>query len=251
VIQVVLAAHGSRDPRSSATVRALARAVARERPDVVVHDAYLDFDAPHLGTVLAALADRPVIVVPLLLSRAYHARTDIPAIVADARLAGAQVDIADVLAHPRDGGFELMVSALRRRLPRASFDALVLAAAGTRDLEALGGALGRAEGVRCVAGYASGAGRPIADAIDYLYATGAGNVGIASYFLAPGRLHDRIDAAAFSGGSAGPIRHRTVTDASARRYRPMVAKPLGDAAEIVAIASRRIDRCLIESEALV
>jgi sirohydrochlorin ferrochelatase len=239
VTHVVLAAHGSRDPRSAATVRAIARAVAAARPDVVVHDAYLDFDLPHLTTVLAALADVPVIVVPLLLSRAYHARTDIPSIVADARIAGARVEIAEVLAAPRDGGFELMVAALQRRLPRGRFDALVMAAAGTRDAEALGdidaiaSALGRSVGVGCVAGYASGAGRPIADAIAYAYATGARNVGIASYFLAPGRLHDRIHVAA-----SGP-------------YRPMVALPLGDAAEIVAIASRRIDRCLIESKALV
>jgi sirohydrochlorin ferrochelatase len=228
---VVLAAHGSRDPRSSATVRAIARAVAAARPDLVVHDAYLDFDAPHLATVLDALVDQRVTVVPLLLSAAYHARTDIPTIVRAARERGADVEIAEVLPDPRDGGFDLIVSALRRRLALAGsgfdgsgFDGLVLAAAGSRDAEALAGieavaaAFGRAEGRRCVTGYASGAGRPIAEAIEQVRAMGARNVGVAAYFVAPGRLYDRIVEAA-----AGTV----------------VSRPLGDAPEIVSIVSRR------------
>jgi sirohydrochlorin ferrochelatase len=238
------------------------------RPDVIVHAAYLDFDAPHLGALLASLADRPVIVVPLLLSAAYHARIDIPVIVQAARDRGAQVEIADVLPDPRDGGFELIVAALRRRLldvrGAVHLDAIVLAAAGTRDLDALAGidaiaaAVGRAEGLRCVTGYASGAGRPIADALDYLGASGVRNVGIASYFLAPGRLYDRISNAVADGARS----NRSVSTKFATVGRaamaggwamggPVVAAPLGDTAEIVAIASRRIDRCLIASEALV
>jgi sirohydrochlorin ferrochelatase len=237
---VVLTAHGSRDPRAATTVRAITRAVAAARPDVTVHDAYLDFDAPHLGTVLAATLGAPTIVVPLLLSAAYHAGTDIPAIVDAARDRGGRVEVADVLPDVRDGGLDLTVAALRRRLREArtgaSVDALVLAAAGTRNPTALAGiedvadAVAGAEGLRCITGYASGAGRPMHDAMDRLRAGGARSIGVVSYFLAPGRLFDRITRVA--GGA-------------------IVAQPLGDAEEIVAIATRRIDHCLIASQALV
>jgi len=235
VTDVVLVAHGSRDPRSAATVRAIARAVAAARPDIIVHDAYLDFDAPHLALVLSQVG--PAIVVPLLLSEAYHARTDIPSIVA---AAPGSVEIANILAAPRDGGTALIVSALGRRLDglRGRPDGLVLAAAGTRDALALAAiddiatALGKARGVRCVAGYASGAGRSVSDAISSLRDRGARAIGLASYFLAPGRLHDRALTEA----------EHSVMGASV---------PLGDAAEIVAIVARRIDRALNESKALV
>ena len=218
-------------------MRAIARAVAAARSDIIVHDAYLDFDAPHLSVVLNRV--RPAVVVPLLLSEAYHARTDIPSIVA---AAPASVEIADILAAPRDGGTALIVSALGRRLSdlpgHRRLDALVLAAAGTRDALALAAiddiaaALGGARGVPCVAGYASGAGRSIREAISTLQDRGARAIGLASYFLAPGRLHDRA-----------------LTDAE--HFVVSASAPLGDAAEIVAIVARRIDRALNESKALV
>ncbi len=222
---VVLVAHGSRDPRAAVTVRAIVRAVAAARPDVVVHDAYLDFDAPRLADVLAGLADRHVVVVPLLLSSAYHARTDVPAIVAAARERGARIDVAAVLGDP--DSTESVVAALRRRLSAAPVDALVLAAAGTRDVAALAAIdevaarLGTAASVPCLAGYASGAGRTVTDAIGALRSAGARRIGLASYFLAPGILHDRVLAAA-----AGA----TVVSSD----------PLGSAPEVIEIISQRI-----------
>jgi sirohydrochlorin ferrochelatase len=226
VIHAVLVAHGSRDPRSAATVRAIASAVAAARPDVVVHDAYLDFDAPHLATVLADRADDRVVVVPLLLSSAYHARTDVPGIVAAARATGARIEIADVLGAP--DAFETIVATLLRRLRTIVVpDALVLGAAGTRDADALAAidglaaALGRAASVPCLAGYASGAGRSVSDAIGELRAAGARRIAVASYFLAPGVLCDRVIAAAADTIGVGA--------------------PLGDAPGIVRLISARID----------
>jgi sirohydrochlorin ferrochelatase len=227
---VVLVAHGSRDPRSAVTVRALAQAVAAARPDVVVHDAYLDFDAPHLTAVLATLADEHVIVVPLLLSAAYHARTDVPGIVADARARGGSIDIANVLGAP--DASSRIIAALLRRLPATRpVDALVLGAAGTRDvdaltaIEALARELGQVAGVPCLAGYASGAGRSVPEAIGALTAAGARSVGLVSYFLAPGILHDRVLAAATDARVAG-------------------SEPLGAAPEMVALVSARIDESM-------
>ena len=125
----------------------------------------------------------------------------------------------------------------------------MLGAAGTRDPRALASidevaaALGRSEGLHCVAGYASGAGRPITDALAYLSARGAQRIGIASYFLAPGLLHDRIVSA--------KDQLSAVTARGQATCAPITAAPLGDTPEIVAITSRRIDQCLIASEALV
>src|SRR5215475_15239811 len=52
VRDVVLAAHGSRDPRAAADTRRLVAAVGAARPDLRVRAAYLDFTDPALGAAL-------------------------------------------------------------------------------------------------------------------------------------------------------------------------------------------------------
>ena len=79
---LLIAAHGTRSPSGSATTAALAAAVAAARPDVDVSLCFLDVAEPTLASALDELSDRPVVVVPLLLSAGFHVRTDIPAIVA-------------------------------------------------------------------------------------------------------------------------------------------------------------------------
>jgi len=218
---VLLVAHGSRDPRAAATTVALARAVSRARPGVDVRVAYLDHAVPTVGAALAGLAADgypSVVVVPLLLTEAYHGRVDLPALLADAPLV---VHRAPVL-----GSDPALVRALRRRLA-PGYDALVLAAAGTRDAGARAGiaavaeALGRAEGVPCRAAYASAAGPTPGEAVAELRAAGAGRVAVASYFLAPGLLYDR---AAGSARDAGAV---------------SVAAPLNAAPELVALVAAR------------
>jgi sirohydrochlorin ferrochelatase len=193
-MNVVLVAHGSRDPRASVTVRAMARTVTVARPDLDVSVAFLDFDEPGLAGVLDAAAGRPTVVVPLLLTPAYHARIDIPTVVAGR----PGVRVTDVISA---GGTDLLVEALRRRIPATPFDGIVLAAAGSRAPRALAAvdevaaALGDATGVPCIAGHASGAGSPVADSVAALRSAGAHRIVLASYFLAPGLLHDRAMAA--------------------------------------------------------
>ncbi|MGW4637407.1 sirohydrochlorin chelatase [Sphaerisporangium sp. NPDC004334] len=70
-------AHGSRDPRATATVEALLERVRLARPGLAVHAAYLDHARPSLPEVLATLDE--AVVLPLLLTDAYHTRVDIPA----------------------------------------------------------------------------------------------------------------------------------------------------------------------------
>jgi sirohydrochlorin ferrochelatase len=99
---LVAVAHGSRDPRSAATVAALVDEVRRQRPDLDVRLSFLDLSAPRLPDVLdgvAADGHARTVVVPLLLGHAFHARVDVPGAVATAagRLPGLDIAISPVL----------------------------------------------------------------------------------------------------------------------------------------------------------
>jgi sirohydrochlorin ferrochelatase len=238
---VVLVAHGSRDPRAARTTRALTRAVAAARPDWDVRASYLDHSEPRPVRVLGELAaagHRRAVVVPLLLTAAYHGRVDVPAEVAAAHAAGVRID-ADISAvlGPRGPRVDpLLTAGLARRLDEAGsgFDAVVLAAAGTRN-GAARGTVGRAAdalsarlGVPCRVAYAS-AGPPSAGtAVARLRAAGATRIGVAAYFLAPGRLYDATAAAATAAGAAG------------------VAAPLGEGPELVRLVQSRVDAVVAE-----
>ena len=232
-LAVVLVAHGSRDPRAGESTEALARAVAAAHPGWAVHASYLDHAGPRPLDVLAGLSargHRRAVLVPLLLTAAYHGRVDVPAVAAAARAAGLPiaVTIADVLGPASP----LLVSGLVRRLPYAGLDAVVLIAAGTRDVAArvtvedAAAALGARLGVPSTVAYASAAPPAAAVAVSALHAGGARRVGVAAYFLAPGRLYD---AAVESAQSAGAV---------------AVAPPLGDAPELVRLIGLRVDAAL-------
>ncbi|MEU8260163.1 CbiX/SirB N-terminal domain-containing protein [Micromonospora sp. NPDC048999] len=232
---VVLVAHGSRDPRAAEATRALARAVAAVRPGATVLPSWLDHTDPGPTVVLrelAAAGHRRAVLVPLLLTAAYHRRVDIPAAVAAAAEGGPSIEvrIADVLG-PADGAVDgALLAGLRRRLAEAApdgYDALVLAAAGTRDPRARGSvgrvaaALGTELGVPCRVSYASAAPPAAGVAVAKLRARGARRVAVAAYFLAPGLFHDAVRAAARDAGAVA------------------VAAPLTDAPDLADLVLRR------------
>ncbi|MBD0736979.1 sirohydrochlorin chelatase, partial [Streptomyces sp. CBMA29] len=137
---LVVIAHGSRDPRHAETVRALTRRVAAARPGLRVETGFLDFCAPSVPQVLERLAAeglRETVALPLLLTRAFHAKADIPAVLRDAP-SRLRITRADVL-----GPSPLLVAALERRLAEAGLrpgdrasTGVVLASAGSTDPEA-------------------------------------------------------------------------------------------------------------------
>ncbi|MBB5824520.1 sirohydrochlorin ferrochelatase [Micromonospora carbonacea subsp. aurantiaca] len=234
---VVLVAHGSRDPRAAEATRALARAVAAARPGVAVSASWLDHTDPGPTEALRSLAaaGHPrAVLVPLLLTAAYHRRVDVPAAVAAARESGPPIDVrvSDVLG-PADGVVDgALLAGLRRRLAEAEpgrFDALVLAAAGTRDPRARGSvgqvaaALGAALGVPCRVSYASAAPPDAGAAVSRLRAAGARRVVVSAYFLAPGLFHDAVLAGARAAGAV------------------TVSGPLTDAPELADLVLRRAD----------
>ncbi|WP_435206218.1 sirohydrochlorin chelatase [Micromonospora sp. bgisy143] len=231
---VVLVAHGSRDPRAAEATRALARAVSAARPGLSVWASWLDHTEPGPTEVLRMLAEaghRSAVVVPLLLTAAYHRRVDIPAAVAAAGSA-LTVRVTDVLG-PADGTVApALLAGLRRRLDEVApgrFDALVLAAAGTRDARARGSvgrvadALGVGFGVPCRVSYASAAPPAAGVAVARLRAAGARRVAVSAYFLAPGLFHDAVAESARAAGAVA------------------VAAPLTDAPELAELVLRRVD----------
>ncbi|MFD7631908.1 sirohydrochlorin chelatase [Streptomyces sp. NPDC059851] len=211
---LLVIAHGSRDPRHAATVHALTRRVRALRPGLRVETAFLDFNAPRVEQVLSALhADRvhDVVALPLLLTRAFHAKADVPAALAEAlvRLPGLTVRVADVL-----GPSPLLTAALELRLQEAGITpadrattGVVLASAGSSDPEAIAAIAETAREWRhtgwCAVrpAFASAALPRTEDAVRALRAEGVRRIAVAPYVIAPGRLPDRIAAGAREAGA--------------------------------------------------
>jgi sirohydrochlorin ferrochelatase len=251
---LVAVAHGSRDPRAAATVTALVDAVRRRAPGVDVRAAFLDHCAPSLPQVLASLApDRPgraaapyeCVALPLLLTAAYHSKSDIPAQLAAAVAAHPGLDVvaADTLGpHP------LLPAALERRLREAGVatgsaaqraaTSVVLAAAGSSDPAANATIAALAARWRSARGWgavvpacASAAGPRPAEAVRALRDAGAARVVVATYLLAPGYFADKIREGALSAGA------------------DVVSEPLGAAPEVADVVLDRYRSAVMETVA--
>jgi sirohydrochlorin ferrochelatase len=226
---LVAVAHGSRDPRAAATVTELlsvvrARAARRGMRGLDVRAAFLDHCAPSLPQVLGSVpagsdsrTRGPAVVVPLLLTAAYHSKADIPAQLAAAAAAHPGLDIVSAGTL---GPHALLLAALERRLHEAGVAAddpgeagpaatgVVLAAAGSSDPAAnatiadLAARWARERGWRAVVpAYASAAGPRPADAVRALRDSGADRVAVATYLLSPGYFADKIRDGALAAGA--------------------------------------------------
>jgi sirohydrochlorin ferrochelatase len=190
---LVLVAHGSRDPRSAATVRALVS-------ELDARVSFLDFSEPLLTHVLRSLhaeGHREAVVVPLLLGRAFHARVDLPALVRE--VPRLRVSIADVL-----GVDPTLETVALDRLTSAGADledpelGVVLVAVGSSQAPANEAVaqLARRWNARypmlVAPAFASATKPDVPAAMAKLRARGAKRFAVASWFLAPGLLPDRI-----------------------------------------------------------
>ncbi|MGH3601800.1 MAG: sirohydrochlorin chelatase [Pseudonocardiaceae bacterium] len=221
-------AHGSRDPRSAATISSLMDRVRRLRPDLDVRLAFLDLCTPRLETVLTTVSQ--AVVVPLLLGRAFHADVDVPVAVARAVAARPQLDVtvADVL-----GPDARLESVALRRLaevgvsPADSGFGVVLAAAGSQRapsnaaVAAVAQRLAQHTRWQVVPAFACAARPIVSDAIATLQAQGARRIAVASWFLAPGLLPDKVVRQA--GDTA------------------LLASPMGDDAAVAELIVHRYD----------
>ncbi|WEH36498.1 sirohydrochlorin chelatase [Streptomyces sp. AM 4-1-1] len=216
---LLVIAHGSRDPRHAATVRALTARVRALRPELRVETGFLEFNSPSVTEVLDRLEAeaakepgvREVVALPLLLTRAFHAKSDIPAVLDEARprLPRLCVRQAEVL-----GPSPLLLSALQWRLHLAglrpgdrSSTGLVLASAGSTDPEAIAVIAEIARELRhtgwCAVrpAFASASLPRTEDAVRALRADGVRRVAVAPYVIAPGFLPDRIARGAREAGA--------------------------------------------------
>ena len=211
---LITLAHGSRDPRSAATVEALVGETRRMRPDLRIEPAFLELSRPAFGKVVDKLVRAgydEIVLVPLLLNDAYHAKVDVPRAVAEAtdRHPGLQIRVTRILGL-EPSFLEVLDRRLREALSQArvrELDALVLAAAGSSDALAnqAVGRLARVWGARhhlpVTAAFASAAPPATGEAVRAFRAEGRRHVAVASMFLAPGFLPDRAAELALEAGA--------------------------------------------------
>ncbi len=227
---LVLTAHGSADPRSAATARAVVDTIRRLRPGLDVRVAFCEQNAPNLRDVLAAVPAGGPVVVPLLLADAYHARVDIPAMIAES---GVDARQADVL-----GEDERLIHVLRQRLEHAGVSRL------DSEVGVLVTAVGssRAQANLCTAAvareltlttrwtattaFATGPRPALGEAAELLRSRGASRLVVAPWFLAHGRITDRV--AAFAQSAQIPMSaplgaHRQVAETVLDRFDAVAA----------------------------
>ena len=211
---LVLAAHGSPHPDHAATILSLRDAIGR-RGDVQV--GWLDFAEPDLAAAITlarestndrlSAAERrsrrrgPVVVVPLLLAAGYHAKVDIPRMLAGSRKVRLTAPLGP---DPR------LADAVARRLADVGTpkeDPVVLAAAGSSDDFAAAQVEQVAEYLRSLrpgtvsTGFLSGGGPPLVDAVTAA-AAGHDPVTVATYLLCPGALADKVAEVSRTAGAA-------------------------------------------------
>ncbi|MEU9025331.1 CbiX/SirB N-terminal domain-containing protein [Actinomadura sp. NPDC048394] len=230
-------AHGTRDPAGPVVVRELLARVRELRPSLRVAEAYGELVSPPLEEAAAAL-DGPVVAVPLLLGRGYHALIDIPERAGrllpgavTARPLGPDALLADALA----GRLGAMPSVRRGDGgPPRPRDTVVLGAAGSADPAG-------AEDVRAAArllarrlrrpvpyGFVAAGGPPLDEVVAERRRCGAERVVVASYLLAPGRFLDRMRACGADAVSAPIGAHDAAARLVLRRYdeaRSRMAEP--------------------------
>lgn len=234
VSTLILAAHGSRDPRSATNAHAVAARLRSMRPGLDVRAAFLELNAPNFTDVLAGLANsRQAVVSPLLLASAYHARLDIPKQIADAGAAGIRQ--ADVL-----GEDTRLVSVMRERVTELGVSELdtevgvVVVAIGSSHTAV------NKRTARVASMLAAGtgwAGATIAfatlpepsvpQAVRRLRRRGARRVVLAPWFLAPGLITDRVSNYARDNDipMAAPLgAHALVAETVLDRYEQALAE---------------------------
>lgn len=186
------------------------------RPGLDVRLAFCELNTPRLVDLLDGLSRRreapQAVVTPLLLANAYHARIDIPDQIAGSGAAKRGIDVwqSEVL-----GEDHRLVSLLRQRVMElgvSRFDetaAVLLAAIGSSDPAANARTARVAPkvlaGTRWMGATTAFITHPqcsLAEAADSLRRQGAKRVVIAPWFLAPGRLPDRLHSFARDAGIA-------------------------------------------------
>lgn len=211
---LIALAHGSRDPRSAETITNLVAEVKALRPDLRVETAFLELSKPSFATVVRRLVRAghdEIVVVPLLLTDAHHARVDVPEAIARAQATHEGLTIGSTAVLGLETCFlqildERMRAALKEARVR-ELDALVLAGAGSSDpianqaVARMARVWGTHHKLPVTAAFASAAPPAAGEAVRAFRAEGKRHVAVASLFLAPGLLPDRVNELAQEAGA--------------------------------------------------
>ena len=200
---LLLVGHGSRSGDGAAEMRTLAQLVGLALPDVAVDVGFLEMTDPPAGPVLdrlAAAGCARVVVLPLVLLGAGHAKSDVPALVLEARQRHPELHVhfGSPLGISRD-----LVEVLGGSLRAAGGEGLplLLIARGTSDPDANGDAhkvtrlLGEWVGAPFVHTAFTGVTVPtVADGLEVFARLGHRRLAVAFWFLCTGVLVERARA---------------------------------------------------------
>jgi sirohydrochlorin cobaltochelatase len=206
---LLLVGHGSQSVQSGTEMRAIAALVAGRLPDLVVDVGFLEMTEPSAGVVLDRLVDQGchrIVVLPLVLLGAGHAKNDVAAVVLEGRQRhprcdlvfgsplGLAKDLVDIMG-------DAVTSVAGRGLP------LLLVARGTSDPDANGDATKAARLVGewsdapfVHTGFTGVTGPSVPDALEVFARLGFEQLALGFWFLCTGKLIDRAraDIAAFT-----------------------------------------------------
>lgn len=197
---LLLVGHGSRSPRSAREMHSLAALVAQAVAGVDVQVGFLEMTEPPAGVVIDSMVAggaRRITVLPLVLLGAGHAKSDVPAVVLEARRRHPEVSI--VFASPL-GVVKAAVEILGEAVARSSDadTALLVVSRGTSDPDANGDAYkaGRLIAEWCgnrsfAVGFSGVTGPTILEAAEALAALGNRRIAVSWWYLCYGLLIER------------------------------------------------------------
>ena len=261
---LITLSHGSRHPQAVGLINELSAAAAN-RAGLEGYSSHLEFNAPDLHTAVAeAIADghKHMVIVPLLFTRGFHQKVDVPeqlaAVRQQAQRAGADVELADGLGTGA-AMEELLSRVIARDAPAGAHVVLVSVGSSDHAANASVDKLARRVAARRAGGnqpcaHQPGANQPAAeqssaDGISVVFATGPNRLAelaqhhermhLVPLFVSHGLLLDRMyrQAEEINAAQAGGLRAGAEqAGASAAQERKITySQPLGTAlAEVVA-----------------
>ena len=256
---LITLSHGSRHPQAVGLIDELSAAAANSA-GVEGYSSHLEFNEPDLRTAVAeAIADghKHMVIVPLLFTRGFHQKVDVPeqlaAVRQQAQRAGADVELADGLGTGA-AMEELLSRVIARDAPAGAHVVLVSVGSFDHAANASVDKLARRVAARRAGGNQPCAHQPAAeqssaDGISVVFATGPNRLAelaqhhermhLVPLFVSHGLLLDRmyrqaeeINAAPDGGAPAGAAQ---AGESAVQERRITYSQPLGTAlAEVVA-----------------
>jgi sirohydrochlorin cobaltochelatase len=198
---LLLVGHGSYCHVSGSEMATIGRHVSAARPDLAVEVGYLEMSDPPAGVALDRLVARGVkriTILPMMLLAAGHSKSDVPAVVVEARIKYPSMPIV----YGRPFGVDHALCAIAHDNIAAvggSGNPLLIVARGTSDPDANGEACRASRLVAefekapfVITGFSGVTGPRVPEALDMCAKLGATKLTVFSWFMCNGKLVQRI-----------------------------------------------------------